>query len=39
MAQYACTELKTRRILATVFLAIFAGLLGVGVTIPITVSR
>jgi hypothetical protein len=39
MAQHICTELKMRRILATVFLAIFVGFLGVGVTIPITVSR
>ena len=39
MAQYACTELKTRRTLATVFLAIFAGLLGIGVIIPVTASQ
>jgi len=39
MAQYACTRLKTRRILAAVFLTIFIGLLGVGVTIPVTASR
>ena len=39
MAQYACTELETRRILATVFLVIFVGLLGVGAIIPVTVSR
>ncbi len=39
MAQYACTELKTRRILAAVFLAVFIGLLGVDVIIPVTVSR
>jgi len=39
MAQYACTELKTRRTLATVFLAIFAGLLGIDVIFPVTVSR
>ena len=39
MAQYACIELKTRRILAAVFLTIFIGLLGVGAIIPVTVSR
>lgn len=38
MAQYACTELKTRRILATVFLTIFIGLLGVGIIVPVTAS-
>lgn len=36
MAQYTCTELKKRQILATMFLAIFIGLLGVGVIIPVT---
>ena len=39
MAQYACTELKKRQIPAAMFLAVFIGLLGIGVTIPITVSR
>ena len=39
MAQYACTELKTRRVLAAVFLAVFIGLLGIGAIIPVTVSR
>jgi hypothetical protein len=39
MAQYACTELKTRRILATVFLTIFIGLLGIDVNIPVTASQ
>jgi hypothetical protein len=39
MAQYACTELKTRRVLAVMFLTMFIGLLGVGAIIPVTVSR
>ena len=39
MAQYTCTELKTRWILAAVFLAVFIGLLWVGAIIPVTVSR
>jgi DHA1 family tetracycline resistance protein-like MFS transporter len=36
MAQYACTELKKRQVLAAMFLTIFIGLLGVGVIIPVT---
>ena len=32
MAQYTCTELKKRQILAAMFLTIFIGLLGIGVT-------
>jgi len=36
MAQYACTELKKRQILAVTFLTIFIGLLGVDVIIPVT---
>ena len=39
MAQYACTELKTRRILAAVFLTMFIGLLGVAAIIPVTASQ
>ena len=39
MAQYACTGLKKRQILAAMFLTMFIGLLGVDVIIPITVSR
>ena len=39
MAQYAYTELKTRRILAAVFLAVFIGLLGIDVIIPVTASQ
>jgi hypothetical protein len=37
MAQFACTGLKKRQILAAMFLTIFIGLLGVGVIIPVTV--
>lgn len=36
MAQYACSGLKKRQILAAMFLTIFIGLLGVGVIIPVT---
>jgi len=36
MAQFACTGLKKRQILAAMFLTIFIGLLGVGVIIPVT---
>jgi DHA1 family tetracycline resistance protein-like MFS transporter len=36
MAQYACSDLKKRQILAAMFLTIFIGLLGVGVIIPVT---
>jgi|GEM_PF-1913871 len=39
MAQFACTGLKKRQILAAVFLTMFIGLLGVGVIIPVTASR
>ena len=38
MAQYACTELKKRQILAAMFLTIFIGLLGVGIIVPVTAS-
>jgi hypothetical protein len=36
MAQFACTGLKKRQILAAMFLTIFIGLLGLGVIIPVT---
>jgi hypothetical protein len=36
MAQFACTGLKKRQILAAMFLTIFIGLLGVGVIIPVS---
>ena len=39
MAQYACTELKKRQILAAVFLTMFIGLLGIDVIIPVTASQ
>ena len=39
MAQFVCTGLKKRQILATMFLTIFIGLLGVGAIIPVTASR
>jgi hypothetical protein len=36
MAQFACTGLKKRQILAAMFLTIFIGLLGVGVIILVS---
>ena len=37
MAQFACSGLKKRQILAAMFLTIFIDLLGAGVIIPVTV--
>jgi hypothetical protein len=36
MAQFACSGLQKRQILAAMFLTIFIGLLGVGMIIPVT---
>ena len=38
MAQFACSGLKKRQILAAMFLTIFIDLLGAGVIIPATAS-
>jgi len=39
MAQYACTGLKKWQIIATMFLTIFIGLLGVDVVILVKISQ